>query len=356
MEILREIDEAFTLDPSIDEIGLLFDRSSPHTLLVDHKLGIATKSLKPLFKYVSGELWRLLVDYEKALSSSHDEVHRLTRAMLIVRGDSPRALHLRKDLLDRHHLPLDAEIPLLDMIFILHPKSPSCWEHRRWILNRIYSPRLPPSVVGRELELCSRMADRYPRNYYAWIHRIWLLGQSDCAAKTAERSFVREWIRLHPSDHSAVSYQQLLIAEDTPRDTEAVAVWETIKDEISANRELLSNYAEHETLWLQRRSLMLIYLPLIADSQASEDRLMTSLEKFLKAIRSVEVVDASSAESEYHSPPVLVDLLHNELSLCTSQISSEVDGIRRLNITRCCLRYITFLFKHVTLANSLCVT
>ena len=35
----------------------------------------------------------------------------------------------------------------------------------------------PLQAVETEKELCKNMAEKYPKNYYAWMHRLWLLPQ-----------------------------------------------------------------------------------------------------------------------------------------------------------------------------------
>ena len=351
MEVLQEIDEAFTIDPDIDEIGLTYDppSSSSHTVLIDHKLGIYAKSLKKLFKYASGELRKhVTCAAEHAVNLSAEDLHRLTRAVLIVRGDNPMALHLRKKLLNRQMLPLPAEISLLDMIFLLHPKSPSCWEHRRWILSRLHPHELSPSVVDREFQLCSNMADRYPRNYYAWIHRIWLLRKADSVrVREDERRLVREWIRLHPSDHSAVSYQLLLISEE--RSTDANAAWESIRTELAANGALLSLYAEHESLWLQRRYLLLVYLPHITDSTPDITSLSERITELVHAIDDSDRPHQIPAPEAYLSTPAKEELLRGEVTLCISHVSSKPVGEQRRRISKLCLRYLLYLLMKVSL-------
>ncbi|KAK2119544.1 Protein prenyltransferase alpha subunit repeat-containing protein 1 [Saguinus oedipus] len=72
------------------------------------------------------------------------------------------------------------------------PKSPETWIHRRWVLQQLIQETSLPSFVTKgnlgtipaeraqrliqeEMEVCGEAAGRYPSNYNAWSHRIWVL-------------------------------------------------------------------------------------------------------------------------------------------------------------------------------------
>jgi protein prenyltransferase alpha subunit repeat containing protein 1 len=87
-------------------------------------------------------------------------------------------------------------------LFSRHPKSPSAWQHVRWCYIQRLSLRDDSSEAGKystwdrrgnyilpaeletEREICRRSAERYPKNYYAWMHRLWLLSQMNCMQVT----------------------------------------------------------------------------------------------------------------------------------------------------------------------------
>lgn len=90
------------------------------------------------------------------------------------------------------------ELQLLTVIFTKHPKSGEAWSHRcgrtrqtstrlrtsgaytlvfcsvrrRWILLQVFedikSSLYVSDVFQNELRVCTLLAERYPRNYYAW--------------------------------------------------------------------------------------------------------------------------------------------------------------------------------------------
>ena len=93
-------------------------------------------------------------------------------------GDMPLAIAVRKELIVRNLLDPQSELKLIELIFPRHPKAPSLWQHRRWCLNRleyfIEKCQIPVQIINNELRLCSHLCDIYPKNYYAWCHRLWL--------------------------------------------------------------------------------------------------------------------------------------------------------------------------------------
>ena len=189
-ECTHEID-AIVDNNEIDEIGLTLDPSLPSLILVESKLGIAKRIVKPLFKYGLEQFYSL-TNRETIEYCSENYVQQLascTRTILLIKGDFPVAFNSRKLLLERQCICIRKEIQFTAMLFTLHGKCPSGWQHRRWCLlrRRFESARtghapnehaishLSASEVETERELCREMAEKHPKNYYAWVHRLWLL-------------------------------------------------------------------------------------------------------------------------------------------------------------------------------------
>lgn len=276
MEILNELDAAFAADPMIDELGFMFGYEPSAIVLTEHKLGVSTKYLKPLFRYVSGRLRELLgvkaqVGQNWFLLHA-EELVRLSRAALVVRADNPLALNLRKQLIESStFLDAMAELHLLQLLFMVHPKSPSCWEHRRWCLVRAYPVfPLPTEALETELALTARMADCYPRNYYAWTHRLWMLPQLNQCMLQTELEFIRSWLRTHISDYSATSFHVQLLRRVA---TDTSTLTQLLQEEYALNRTLLMSYPYQENLWLQRRALFSLAVERLPSSLSSRDSL-----------------------------------------------------------------------------------
>jgi hypothetical protein len=228
-DFLKDVDDAFTSDPMINELGIIMSSPPPNLILIDHKLGLSCKILKPLFSYAIDEFHSILNDVKygrKELSnmSVQDDILRLTRAILLVKGDMPMAYNLRKQLLvSSLLLDVDNELLFLSFLFSHHPKSPSSWQHRRWCLNIRNSKNkcnkgevkvttfLSDVEMNVELDLCTIMSEKYPKNYYSWLHRLWLLQGMNIVQLESELKFSLAWLVSHVSDHSAASHRYQII-------------------------------------------------------------------------------------------------------------------------------------------------
>ena len=233
-EILADIDSAFVSDPAIDELGILMTATPPNLVLIEHKLGLSYEILKPLFSYSLVEFYALSRAVKKAernLSDSviADKMLRLTRAALLVKGDMPMLYNLRKTVLLENHTSqiIGDELAFLTVLFTKHPKSPSSWHHRRWCLKELYSCRqlesgnsvsdtanklnLSATDLETELDICAKMSESYPKNYYSWMHRLWLTQFMNIAELESELNFTRTWLLSHTSDHSAANHRQQVI-------------------------------------------------------------------------------------------------------------------------------------------------
>jgi hypothetical protein len=92
----------------------------------------------------------------------------------------PLALGARKDLISAGLHSLKDEVKFIGLIFPRSPKSACLWQHRRWCLLQLHGDAvIDDCSLQLELNLCSYLSDIYPKNYYAWTHRLWLLNYMD---------------------------------------------------------------------------------------------------------------------------------------------------------------------------------
>ncbi|KAF4776392.1 hypothetical protein HER10_EVM0005846 [Colletotrichum scovillei] len=96
-----------------------------------------------------------------------------------------------------------------------HTKSPTLWNHRRWLSERYRDAGLPV-VVQQDVETVVMMAgERHPRNYYAWTHARWLantfLAVSELDVLVSLTQSVKLWSFRHHSDISGWSFLAHLI-------------------------------------------------------------------------------------------------------------------------------------------------
>ncbi|XP_065262357.1 protein prenyltransferase alpha subunit repeat-containing protein 1 isoform X5 [Emys orbicularis] len=188
------------------------------------------------------------------------------------------------------------------------PKSPETWIHRRWVLQQLIQENSLPTLVTKgnlgtvpmeriqrlvqeEMDVCCEAAGRYPSNYNAWSHRIWILqrlGKLDVKILLDELSSTKHWVSMHVSDHSGFHYRQFLIKsligrtvtdnsilvqnqlvnEPTPslpkdekNEVSEAACTEQLrvdlpnllKEELELCTDLIDTFPGHETLWCHRR-------------------------------------------------------------------------------------------------------
>ena len=166
--------------------------------------------------------------------------------------------------------------------------SPSSWAHRKYVLNRILE--LPSTtslkekendvftLVQNEFTICSNISEKYPRNYYAWTHRIYLLDKlASVRADIIENSRYFEllksewnysvnWLETHLGDHSAGHYAIHVFSKqikkiDTQQDEKAKEIDEsTIISALACAKGFTTRYPGHEALWMFRRGIASVSL------------------------------------------------------------------------------------------------
>jgi hypothetical protein len=347
--ILADLDAAFEADNDINELGIILDTPPPAVVLMEHKLGIAAPALKPLLKYCLQEYYALgcgatlrFDDGTQVGRNDDDNVNdhvgdnmgehvpdpdlvrkllSLSRAILCIRGNFPLAFSLRKTLLTHRVISFVDELRFLNLLFTKHPKCPASWEHRRWCLvqqSKGLSSEsvLPVETLKLELELCTAMAESYPKNYYAWVHRLWLLGHMSIDFLKNELQFTKTWLLRHVSDHCASNHriqvtvrilriqQVYTCRSDEEEESEnhhkplverlydgyhekAVLVSELLLE----SEVLLQSRPGSETLWYHRRDLIEVFLDLLFPSPSSHEHL--SIEDTANVVFNLETLRRS---------------------------------------------------------------
>jgi len=200
VSVYKDINDCFDLDLELNEFDIIPTISSS-IIYLDHKLAIPSNVVKPLYQFIYQKLDnfnRNRYINEISLFTDRDEANELihaTRFILLVKGDDPIAFHRRKELIINNFLDCTTELSFLNVLFTKHPKSPCAWQHRRFCLLRKHGLAIPPSVAASELEVCRRFAEIYPKNYYAWLHRLYLiehfsLSEVRCVIHTVMRDLI----------------------------------------------------------------------------------------------------------------------------------------------------------------------
>ncbi len=189
-------------------------------------------------------------DHQYEYGKDEDEDDKLLRAtavMLLMDPEHLTAANTRKRIiLARNQNALDAavsrallrsELHLVDSLLTSylhrHTKSPTLWNHRRWLLSTLCAGSDGGDDDGDDADasLLRDMADvimvaavRHPHNYYAWDHARWLVrqnrmktsGEGDGEAAKKLVVLVRDWCYRHHTDTSGWSFLLFLLTA-TPR-------------------------------------------------------------------------------------------------------------------------------------------
>lgn len=164
----------------------------------------------------------------------------ITCTLLLLNPDFTTAWNVRKELLQCGALVPERDLYLSKLALTKFPKSPETWIHRRWVLQHIlqqFSALTHKTqgeaqqsnaertqllsnhldrLIHQEMKVCSDAACRYPSNYNAWSHRIWVLqhmAKGNIKVFNDEMSSVHPWVSMHVSDHSGFHYRQFLLKE-----------------------------------------------------------------------------------------------------------------------------------------------
>nr|XP_033780618.1 protein prenyltransferase alpha subunit repeat-containing protein 1 isoform X2 [Geotrypetes seraphini] len=297
--VVRDINSAFQKNPNIDEIGLIpcpearYNRSP--IVLVENKLGVESWCIKFLLPYVHH---RLLLYKQRKQWLNRDELIDITCTLLLLNPDFTTAWNVRKELIQAGTLNPVKDLHLGKLTLTKFPKSPETWIHRRWVLQQLAQEHSIPAapnkgcsghipsqrllnIVQEELQVCNDAAGRYPSNYNAWSHRIWVLqhlGKLDVKILLDELSSTKHWVAMHISDHSGFHYRQFLLKSlmdrpaaggsvpqetlpasekmcNLPKTEEAhdelprVDILLLLEEEMELGADLIESYPGHETLW-----------------------------------------------------------------------------------------------------------
>lgn len=305
--VVKDITNAFKRNPNIDEIGLIpcpearYNRSP--IVLVENKLGVESWCVKFLLPYVHN---KLLLYRQRKQWLDREALVDITCTLLLLNPDFTTAWNVRKELLQCGVLNPEKDLYLGKLALSKHPKSPETWIHRRWVLQSLQKECSPSGqelkdsaesrrqcerlqrALQEEMRVCAEAAGRYPSNYNAWSHRIWVLqnmAKGNLKVLHDELSSTRLWVSMHVSDHSGFHYRQHLLkalakelspaaekdvhtSQQPNGESTATASDDNhhkdvmprlFHEEIQLCTDLIESYPGHETLWCHRRHVFYLW-------------------------------------------------------------------------------------------------
>ncbi|KAL4623155.1 protein prenyltransferase alpha subunit repeat-containing protein 1 [Arapaima gigas] len=315
--VVKDINNAFKKNPNIDEIGVIscpearYNRSP--IVLVENKLGMESWCVKFLLPFVHN---KLLLYRQRKQWLDREALMDVTCTLLLLNPDFTTAWNVRKELVQCGALNTERDLYLGKLVLTKFPKSPETWIHRRWVLQQVlrqFRPSTPGAehkemgqveqsqaqaatqaerlqrILQEEMQVCGEAAGRYPSNYNAWSHRIWVLqnlARGNLKILHDELSSMKLWVSMHVSDHSGFHYRQFLLktlvgemsltveiphaTPHAPSDQHcshwpngdspvAVTVPQLFDQELELCTDLIETYPGHETLWCHRRHVFFLW-------------------------------------------------------------------------------------------------
>ncbi|KAK4228974.1 hypothetical protein QBC38DRAFT_133208 [Podospora fimiseda] len=204
---------------------------------------------------------RLRDHIDKTHPWSDDDLFAATAVILLLDPEYLTAANTRKRLIQKHlrnpdqlRLVLKKEKQFLDTfltsILHRHTKSPTLWNHRRWLLGVFKSCDLPIDVVADIRDIVCVAGERHSRNYYAWCHARFLMSLGNDVNGQELLNTIKTWCFRHHTDISGWSFLCFLLSASNVADPGAV-------DSVSAQvLEIVSSLRlVNESVWVFLRTL-----------------------------------------------------------------------------------------------------
>lgn len=125
--------------------------------------------------------------------------------------------------------------------------------------------------MQQELKLCRSVADRFPKNYFAWTHRIFVLDALVTSTQKqsvegvqhnrllllfrTEWETVELWLKTHVSDHSAAHFGGQVLHKwlKLGFSSDTVGALRSAEEALESARRLATLHPTHEVIWIWRR-------------------------------------------------------------------------------------------------------
>ncbi|KAK7286988.1 hypothetical protein RJT34_22379 [Clitoria ternatea] len=252
----------------------------------DHKLGISTHILLPLYRAAKHTFMTTFKQYKMCdnqpdrvgicvpTSTSCDHLEsmllRHSKSLLLLSCDFMTAWNCRKLIVSKkkQFSMFADELLLSELVLSYSPKSEQAWNHRRWVIKSISANCSNfKEILSKESELVEKIAERSKMNYRAWNHRCWLISYMTIEQVLYELKKSRSWAALHVADYCCFHYRQQLILKIMESCGGKTVCWGQnadivllMKDELDWDETLIKRYVGREALWLHRRFLSMCWI------------------------------------------------------------------------------------------------
>ncbi|KAI8537225.1 hypothetical protein RHMOL_Rhmol09G0008000 [Rhododendron molle] len=165
----------------------------------DHKLGISTQVLLPLYNAAKHAFMASLERYRShsSVSAKKDESGG---------NDMSSCFSPSLNILESELMKHSRALLLLSCDFV------TAWNSRRWVIKMLVGKCSNlREIMEKETELVTRIVEKQKMNYRAWNHCCWLVSYMSEGQVLEELNRSRDWARLHIADNSCFHYRTLLM-------------------------------------------------------------------------------------------------------------------------------------------------
>ncbi|KAL9231328.1 hypothetical protein vseg_006568 [Gypsophila vaccaria] len=244
----------------------------------EHKLGISTSYLLPLYKAAKIRFMDAYENYKKHGSDVsveiENELMKHSTALLLLSSDFGTAWNARKHIISKKDdFPIKDELHISALVLSFAPKSENAWSYRRWVIRKIAggcATATLEDILENESKIVEKIAEKSKMNYRAWNHRCWLIPFMTSQQVLHELKTNRGWATSHVADSSCFHYRRKLLLQmlcdgSPERNVKACSykfelLQQLWKDELDWNESLIRRYIGREALWLHRRFLSVCWV------------------------------------------------------------------------------------------------
>ncbi|KAK3985579.1 hypothetical protein QBC44DRAFT_155118 [Cladorrhinum sp. PSN332] len=204
---------------------------------------------------------RLRDNIDNTHAWTDDELFAATAVILLLDPEYLTAANTRKKLIQKHlqnldhlRLRLKKEKQFLDSVLTSrlhrHTKSPTLWNHRRWLVGVLKSCDLPIDALADIRDIVCVAGERHSRNYYAWCHARFLVSLGNDVNGPELLKLIQTWCLQHHTDISGWTFLSFLLNANDIADPTA------IKSASAQVLELVSSLRlVNESVWVFLRTL-----------------------------------------------------------------------------------------------------
>ncbi|KAF5575255.1 prenyltransferase [Fusarium pseudoanthophilum] len=168
---------------------------------------------------------------------SLEDISRSTAVILLMDPEHLTAANTRKrlirdkwseeDIQDRIRLEKHLADSLLTSRLHRHTKSPTLWNHRRWLMEQYRLHNIEVPVEDDLTRTIMISGERHPRNYYAWCHARYLVNTFVLPSSSSQKKISsmiiasQKWCFAHRNDISGWQFL-LFLLDKQPAETSPV--------------------------------------------------------------------------------------------------------------------------------------